>query len=91
GQPFPATRQETLNLGWASVQRVFIDQFGVSPDQIASAYLKTGDTGAMAQILLRRTRTQRELRLQDILDFFSFLAGTRTVQDRQDALYRVLR
>ncbi len=45
----------------------------------------------MAQILLRRTRTQRELRLQDILDFFSFLAGTRTVQDRQDALYRVLR
>ena len=90
GRPFPSTHQETLNLGWASVQKVFINRFGVSPDQMTAAYLQTGDTGAMAQILLEETGRRGRLRLRDVADFFSFLANSRSIRDRQDALYKTL-
>ncbi len=91
GQPFPSTHQETLHLGWASVRRVLIDQFGISPNQMASAYLQTGDTGAMAEALLSRTGTRKGLTLRDVADFFSSLPGTRSAKHRQDALYKILR
>ncbi len=91
GQPFPLTHKKTLNLGWASVRRVFTDQFHFSTDQVATAYLQTGDTGTMAQILLGRVGTPKGVSLKDVLDFFALLADTRKVQDRQDALYKILR
>jgi DNA ligase-1 len=90
GQPFPSTQETTLNLGWASVQRVFADQLAVSLDEMTAAYLQTGDTGSMAQILLEKRGGTGGISLKEVADFFSFLANSRRVQERQNALYRTL-
>lgn len=78
GQPFPASDERTLSVGFSAVSKVLLELSGVDPADYGPMVVRLGDVGDVAGQILPSVRdTQAAITLRSALDAFEAIAVTR--------------
>jgi DNA ligase-1 len=87
-QAFPRHDERTLGVGGAQLTRLIAELAGKSGENLWSDYRKHGDLGDMAEELLRESRKQGDLPLNEVARLFADLAAARAQVQKSERLVR---
>jgi DNA ligase-1 len=87
GHAFAQFEERVVGVGGSSLARAVADAAGKSGENLGESYRKHGDLGDMAEELLRESRGDGELTLQNVADLFRELSAARA-QLQKDELLR---
>jgi DNA ligase 1 len=87
GRAFPQFEERVVGIGGSSLTRAVAEAAGRSGENLGKIYRKHGDLGDMAEELLRETRGEGALTLQEVAELFRDLSSART-QVQKDELLR---
>jgi DNA ligase-1 len=79
GNPFPASDDRTLNVGYRAASGVVVELSGAEPARYGELVLRTGDPGNAAEGVMPAVpvEPERTVTLRDALDCFEQIASTR--------------
>jgi DNA ligase 1 len=87
GRAFAQFEERVVGVGGSSLARAIADAAGKSGENLGESYRKHGDLGDMAEELLRVSRGEGDLTLQNVADLFRELSAARA-QLQKDELLR---
>jgi DNA ligase-1 len=87
GRAFAQFEERVVGVGGSSLARAVADAAGKSGENLGESYRRHGDLGEMAEELLRASRGEGELTLQNVAELFGELSAARA-QLQKDELLR---
>jgi DNA ligase-1 len=87
GRAFAQFEERVVGVGGSSLARAVAEAAGKSGENLGESYRRHGDLGDMAEELLRESRGDGALSLQDVADLFRKLSAARA-QFQKDELLR---
>src|SRR6266404_3240427 len=84
--PFAGYDERTLGVGGANLSRVIAEAAGKAGESMGAAYRKHGDLGDMAEELLRRANSDRDLTLSEVARLFEDLSAAKVQAQKTELL-----